>query len=160
MAYEFYMTAVGTTQKSLKGESTRTAHKAKAPCISFEYAVTSPRDVATGLASGKRQHKPVIVTKELGASTPQLFQACVTNEVLTSVLFEFIHTTAEGKEEIYYTIKLTNATISSVRQFTAEAAKHEETAATHELEEISFTFQKLDMEHTVAKTAATDDWNA
>jgi len=160
MAYEFYVTTTGTTQNAFKGESTRTAHKAKAPCISFEYAVQSPRDQATGMASGKRQHKPIVITKEIGASTPQFFQACVTNEVLTSVLFEFVHTTDKGAEEVYYTIKLTNATVSSVRQFTGEGSKHGEEVATHELEEIAFTFQKLDMEHKVAKTAATDDWKS
>jgi type VI secretion system secreted protein Hcp len=160
MAYEFYMSIEGTTQGKFKGQSTRAAHKDKAPCIGFEYAVQSPRDVATGLASGKRQHKPLMITKEWGASSPQIFQACVTNEILKSVLLEYIHTTPEGKEEIYFTIKLTNATVSSLRQFTQEAAKHAESNDTHELEEVSFTFQKIDMENTAAKTAASDDWTA
>jgi type VI secretion system secreted protein Hcp len=160
MAYEFYMTIEGTTQGAFKGESTRAAHNKKSPCIGFEYAVQSPRDVATGLASGKRQHQPIVVTKEWGASSPQLFQACVTNEVLKSVLLEYIHTTAEGREEIYFTIKLTNATVSKLRQFTQEAAKHSEANDTHELEEVSFTFQKIDMENKAFKTAASDDWTA
>ncbi len=160
MAYEFYMTISGTTQGDFKGESTRTAHKAKAPCIAFAYGVKSPRDMATGLAAGKRQHGPVVVTKELGASTPQLFQACVTNEILKSVLFEYIHTTPEGKEEVYFTIKLTNATVSELRQYTAQSAKHQESGDTHELEDVSFTFQKIDMENKAFKTAASDDWTA
>jgi len=33
--------------------------------------VKSPRDLATGQASGKRQHEPVTVTKEAGAAAPQ-----------------------------------------------------------------------------------------
>jgi hypothetical protein len=34
--------------------------------------VISPRDTATGQASGKRMHKPVTFVKEWGAATPQL----------------------------------------------------------------------------------------
>lgn len=36
------------------------------------YQVKSPRDAASGLASGKRQHRPVTFVKEWGAATPQL----------------------------------------------------------------------------------------
>ncbi|MEO5641004.1 MAG: hypothetical protein ABIQ98_04470 [Sphingomicrobium sp.] len=39
---------------------------------SAAYQVISPRDLATGQASGKRMHKPFVVTKEWGASSPQL----------------------------------------------------------------------------------------
>jgi hypothetical protein len=36
------------------------------------YAVKSPRDVATGMASGKRQHGSITIVKEWGAASPQL----------------------------------------------------------------------------------------
>lgn len=36
------------------------------------YEVKSPRDLATGQASGKRQHQPVTFVKEWGAATPRL----------------------------------------------------------------------------------------
>lgn len=37
-----------------------------------QYQVTSPRDAASGQASGKRMHKPFKIVKEWGAATPQL----------------------------------------------------------------------------------------
>jgi hypothetical protein len=40
--------------------------------ISFTYDVKSPRDVATGQASGKRTHKPIKIIKEWDATSPQL----------------------------------------------------------------------------------------
>lgn len=43
----------------------------------FRYNVKSPRDSASGMASGKRTHHPVTFVKEWGPSTPQLFQARV-----------------------------------------------------------------------------------
>jgi type VI secretion system secreted protein Hcp len=160
MAYEFYITIEGTRQGKFKGESPRAAHKEKIPGLQFSYGVQAPRDVATGMASGKRQHAPVVAVKEVGASSPQLFQACTTNEVLKSVLFEFVRTTKEGKEEVYFAIKLTNATVASVKQYTAGSAKHSDATDVHELEEAAFTFERVDMEHRVAKTSASDDWAA
>ncbi|MEO6112837.1 MAG: hypothetical protein ABIP07_00100 [Sphingomicrobium sp.] len=38
----------------------------------YYYTVKSPRDAATGQASGKRMHKPFTITKEWGPSTPML----------------------------------------------------------------------------------------
>lgn len=38
--------------------------------ISFEQEVVSPRDVASGLPTGKRMHKPFVITKELDRNSP------------------------------------------------------------------------------------------
>ncbi len=162
MAHEFYVTVEGTKQGKFKGESQRNVHKDKFAGLSFEYEVQSPRDAATGQASGKRQHSPIRITKEWGASSPQLFQACTSNEVLKSVLFEFVKTDPAGKETIYYTIKLDNATISVYKPYTGqeEGAKHTEALDTFELEEIAFTFQKIELTHKLANTTAMDDWRA
>jgi type VI secretion system secreted protein Hcp len=162
MAYEFYVTVEGTKQGKFKGESIRDAHKEKIGGLSFEYEIVSPRDAATGQASGKRQHKPITITKEWGPSSPQIFQALATNEVLKKVLFEFFKTDDSGKEVCYQTIALENGTISKLRQYSGQAggAKHGEEHDTHELEDVSFTFQKITMTNNTGKTAASDDWKA
>lgn len=129
--------------------------------LSYRHEVKSPRDVATGHASGRRQHGPITITKEWGAATTQIFQAFTTNEVLKSVLFEFVKTTPEGVEVVYMTVKLTNTIISSVTYSTATAlANSANTAATgmHELEEVSFTYQKIEIENKASKLTASDDW--
>lgn len=163
MAYEFYVTIEGTKQGKFKGESIREKHKEKIAGLSYSHEINSPRDVASGQAAGKRQHFPIKITKEWGPATPQIFQALTTNEVLKSVLFEFIKTTPEGEETIYHTIKLVNATVSNVRQVTgkgesAESSKTTSTWDTHELEEVSFTYQRIEVENKTGKTMAFDDW--
>jgi len=37
--------------------------------ITFEQEIVSPRDAASGLPTGKRQHKPITITQELDAGT-------------------------------------------------------------------------------------------
>ncbi|MDQ6887627.1 MAG: type VI secretion system tube protein Hcp [Gemmatimonadota bacterium] len=163
-ASEFYVTIEGTKQGKFKGESVRDREKDKIAGLAFQYEVTSPRDLASGMASGKRQHKPIVFTKEWGAASPQLFQALTTNEVLKSVLFEFSRTNANGEEYVFQTIKLTNATVSAIKQYSAgataegAAASKRSADAGRQLEDVSMTFQKIEMENRDGKTAAVDDW--
>jgi hypothetical protein len=46
-----------------------------------QYQVISPRDSASGQASGKRMHKPITVVKEWGPATPQLMAMRPTYDV-------------------------------------------------------------------------------
>lgn len=145
-----YVTIEGTKQGRFKGESVRSAHKNKLEAWNLGHTVTSPRDAATGQASGKRQHGPITLTKAWGAATPQIFQALVTNEVLKSVLIEHLQTTPEGIEEVRGTIKLTNATVSNiVRSTDADGSI---------IETVSFSYQKIELQDLPGKTMAMDDW--
>ena len=40
--------------------------------ISFDQEIVSPRDAASGLPTGKRMHKPFVITKELDKSSPSM----------------------------------------------------------------------------------------
>lgn len=48
---------------------------------SSSYQIVSPRDAASGLPTGKRMHKPMVITKEWGASSPQLSEIKPTYDV-------------------------------------------------------------------------------
>ncbi len=45
--------------------------------VSLSHSIKSPRDSASGLATGKRMHKPMTITKSLDKSSPQLFSLVV-----------------------------------------------------------------------------------
>ena len=47
------------------------------------YQVKGPRDAGSGMATGKRQHKPVTFVKEWGPATPQLSAVKPTYDVKT-----------------------------------------------------------------------------
>jgi type VI secretion system secreted protein Hcp len=164
MAYAFSVTIKGQKQGDFKGEGTSQTTKNAIEGLSFAYDLKSPRDVSTGHATGKRQHSPIRIVKGWGAATPQIFQALVQNEALTSVKLEFRKTNASGEEFVYYTITLTNASVSGIRQFSREATdssssgKHAATDP-QELEEVSFTFEKISVENHQAKTTGQDDWH-
>lgn len=54
--------------------------------ISFEQEITSPRDAASGMATGKRMHKPFIITKELDKASRDASSALSTGKVSMSDL--------------------------------------------------------------------------
>ena len=153
MAEAFYVTIVGRKQGKFKPDGAVAAGKIKG--LAFHYEVASPRDAASGQASGKRQHSPVSFVKTWGAASPQLFQAAVTNEVLDSVLFEFVETTPEGKEAVFQTLKLTNAFVASIKQDVKSAPGGHEL---QDLEEVAIVFQSIEMENLNGKTVAVDNW--
>ena len=155
MAFEFYVTIEGTKQGLLKGESTREAHRDKLAGLSFHYQVSSPRDSASGMATGKRQHQPITFVKEWGAASPQLFTAAVTNEQLKSVVFEFVRTNDSGEEYVFHTIKLGTALITSIEQYIDDVKS--EGQDTVGKEKVSLTFQRIEIENADGKTSAVDE---
>jgi type VI secretion system secreted protein Hcp len=110
--------------------------------IGFSHEIVSPRDPASGLPTGKRQHKPLTIVKELDKSTPLLLNALVQNENLTSVLIGLLR---NGQEVA--TVKLTNASVASYKD-------------TGEKEIWSFTYQKIEWTWNDGKISAMDDWEA
>lgn len=107
--------------------------------VGLKYEVKSPRDVATGQASGKRQHAPVCIYKAASATSAQYFLATVTNEALKSVSFEL----SNGVR-----IRLTNASVASFAILGADGK---------DLEELCFTFQKIELSQGKG-VVAVDDW--
>lgn len=160
MSHQFFMSIEGTKQGKFKGTAIQAAFKDKTPCLAFEYQVVSPRDAQTGASSGKRQHKELKITKEWDAATPQIFQALTQNEVLKSVMFEFVRTNPNGEEYVYHTVKLVNATVSDQKQYVHDSTFGTGTAKNDvlELETVAFTFQRIEIENKDGKTMAVDDW--
>jgi type VI secretion system Hcp family effector len=112
---------------------------------------------AVGESLAKSQHKPIVVIKEIDATSAQLHQAMTKNEVLKEVVIDFVRSDAAEKgarkETVYQTITLTNATIASLK--TIRSGKQEK-----EEEEILFTYQKIEVTDQAGKNKATDDWEA
>jgi type VI secretion system secreted protein Hcp len=161
MANTFYVSIEGQKQGKFKGEAAFSKlATGKITGVSFFYETISPRDAATGQATGKRQHKPVRFTKEWGAASPQLFSALVENENLKSVLFEFVRPDVKGVESVHYTIKLTNASISRIASLLDLTSRSGSRFDGHELETVELTFETIELEDKSSNTTASDDWVA
>ncbi len=158
MSFQGYMTIEGSRQKKFLGDSHRRGLPWGIKVWSIQIPATVLRDSASGQASGKRQHEPVKVVKEWGASSPQIFQALTSNELLTSVVIVINGTGGNGQQSFNRTVKLGSANVVGVRKYSSSLSSGQ--VHTHELEEVAFTFQKIAVEYNKGNTAATDDWGA
>jgi type VI secretion system secreted protein Hcp len=145
-----YVKVVGKKQGTFKGDGlVAKGHADQMLASAFDYGLVSPRDIATGQASGKRQHKPVVITKEWGPSMPQFLQAAATHEQLTKVTME--DTSRTGVQRLHFVVTLTNASVSEVKQRLAMDLL---------TEDLSFTFQKIQVEDKIGNTTFVDDWQS
>lgn len=92
-----------------------------------ESNITSPRDSASGQATGKRQHKPFTITKELDRSTPMLFRASNNGTRYKKA------TLTRGS----YTVTFFDVFITGFQ--------HQGVAGSPPTETVSFTYQKIEM---------------
>jgi type VI secretion system secreted protein Hcp len=156
MAFEAYATVKGVKQGQFHGESTKPKQTNLIPIVAFQNKASFSTDPATGAATSKLQHTPIVITKQWGAASPQFFEALVTQETLSTVSFTFDSPTSKGVEQTFFTIVLTNALICGIQQYVGSAPGLSDAA--NALEDISFTYQKIEITDTIAKTSAVDNW--
>jgi type VI secretion system Hcp family effector len=140
-----FVSGKGKELGALKGESPRYDKRDRFEALRLDHDVSLT-------AAGKRQHHPLELTKQWGAASPQLFSALVTSEVLETVLIECYGDSPNGEEAIAHTIKLTNAQVVGIRQFTAKLR-----SASVDMETVGFAFEKIEYSSAKGKTLAFDE---
>jgi len=165
MALNAYLTLKGQKQGAIKGGVVQKGREGTILVHAATHDVVSPRDVASGMASGKRMHKPFVITKQIDKATPMLYQAFVTNETLSEWTLRFFQASTQGAaggagvERQHYTVKLTNASISAIA-FRMPDNQLPDLARLAEHEEIAFVYQKIEWTWVDGAITASDDWNA
>lgn len=159
LAEEIWVNVASVKQGTFVGETTRKGFENKVQALAFSHEIMTPRDTATGQVLGKRQHKPIIITKRVGASSPQFFSALATNEVLKNVTIDFLVANAKtGQLILVYQIVLQNASISRISQRLATDAAMSGSMSDRYVEEISFAYQSITVNYPPLKGSASDNW--
>jgi type VI secretion system secreted protein Hcp len=164
MALNSFLQLTGAIQGDIKGSVTQKGREGKILVIAFEHEVQSPRDVATGQATGKRTHKPFTITKEIDKSTPLLYTALTTNETITSWELQCFapkssRSSGSGLEVNHYTVRLTNANIIDIRSIMLNN-KVPENIKMPLMEEVGFVYEKIEWTWVDGGIIATDDWTS
>jgi len=170
MALEGSILVKGAAQGGFKGGNPMKSRAGTSVVTAFEMAVVAPRDNQTGVSSGKRQWQALRHQQPADAATINYQQALVTNEVLTSVMYNFFRpesnqltTAAQGKvggeQKPYYTIELTNAQVQSVRMIQFDTRSDNQSDRNREIIiEVLLTFMKITQTWTDGGITMTDDW--
>lgn len=159
MALNGYMKLTGERQGEIKGSVTQAGREDSIMVIAVNHEVISPRDAASGLPTGKRQHRPLTITKEVDKSSPLLMQALVNNENIVELEVRFWRPSKSGQEQQFYTIQLRDASIAGIR-FEMLNNKYPENMQHKEREHVSFCYQKIIWAFEDGGLTAEDDWEA
>jgi type VI secretion system secreted protein Hcp len=164
MALNAYLTLKGQKQGAINGSVVQKGREGSILVHAFNHEVVSPRDASSGLATGKRMHKPFTITKDIDKSSPLLWNVLVTNENLAAWTLHcwtpsIASAVGSGVEKQSYTITLTNANIASIREMMPD--NQNPTLQNLSLrEEITFTYQKISWTWVDGGITAQDDWES
>lgn len=159
MALNAYLKLTGETQGEIKGSVTQTGREDSIQVIAYNHEIKSPRDAASGLPTGKRQHGPLTITKEIDKSTPLLLSAMINNENISQLELRFWQPSKTGKEVQFYTIEMVNASISNIEGEMLNN-KYPENMQHKEREHVSFCYQKIIWTIEDGGITTEDDWEA
>ncbi|MGH2443093.1 MAG: type VI secretion system tube protein TssD [Chloroflexota bacterium] len=154
----FRVKVTGTRQGVFAGDLNGDGLPDRLAGLKYDLQISEAYVPGSGLSAGRRQHQPLTIMKEVDKASPMFLQAMVTNEILSQVLLEFPGTLSTGQSTIFYTVVLQNALVVKFHQMVGNVLDPEESNP-HELEEISFTYQKITVTWTDGGVTATDDWS-
>ncbi|MCA8956194.1 MAG: type VI secretion system tube protein Hcp [Planctomycetes bacterium] len=158
MANAFYVHIEGATQGKLDGDVDQEGREKMIRGYRFESRSTIPRHADTGQPTGTRTHHPLVFSKHVDRSSPQLWQAMTSGESLKVVRFDFYRINESGENEKYYSITLSEAIVVEMKSELEDTSKATDLQAEEMREYVSLTFKKIQWEHLIESTAAADDW--
>jgi len=155
-AEEIFVTAVGLKQGPFAGEVFMKGFENKLRAVAFSHEVLTATD-----ATGRRLHKAIVITKRVGASSPQFFQAWASNEPFRTLVIDFTDSETGGAmagagRKLVYQITLQNAVVVRIAQRLDPAATPLPASGPAHLEEISLSYQAITVTYPPTGRAATD----
>jgi len=127
-----------------QGASKGAAITESIPLVSVSHAISAPREASSGMATGRRQHSDITITKRIDMASPRLAQAASTNETFSEIEIGFPGGSGDAKEA--RKIVLTDATILSVRKAGGN-------------EQITLSYRAIEVTYTNGGKTMADDWS-
>lgn len=163
MSLNAYLSLKGQQSGQIKGNVNQKGREDQILIHAVHHDITSPRDSASGLPTGKRMHKPFVITKEIDRASPLLYNMLATNENITEFELRFWSLDSRaglgviGKEYQYYTVKLINARISDI---SLDMLNNMTEAGSRmpAMEQVAFTYEKIEWTWTDGNVTSEDSW--
>ncbi len=162
MALNAYLDLVGVQQGRIKGSVTQKGREGLIQVIAVNHGIQAPRDAVSGLATGKRQHGPLVLTKEVDKATVPLRRMLVDHELASSWELKLWFPAAigaagagVGQEKQLLTIRLTDAAIASI-DLQLPNTKDPDLVTLQPFEEVAFAYVGIEWIWTDGGVTASD----
>jgi type VI secretion system secreted protein Hcp len=159
VALTAYLKLSGTRTGTVQGSVTQKGREGKIAVNAVSHEIVSPRDPASGQATGKRQHQPLSITKELDRASVPMRSMLVNNEACKEWELQFWRSLPTGAEAAYLTIRLTNAAIAAIDMEMPNNTRPD-TMKLETFEVVTFVYQKIEWTWTDGGLMAMDDWES
>ena len=157
MALNAYLRMAGEAQGAIQGSVSQAGREDSIKVLAFNHEIDSPRDAASGLPTGKRQHRPIVICKEVDKASPLLFRALTQNENISEWRLDFYRPSRSRREFQFYTIELENASIGNIQTEMLDNSRPENRRQI-EREYIQFYYQRISWTWQDGGISADDDW--
>jgi type VI secretion system secreted protein Hcp len=154
-----FLKANGT---DIQGDSTQTSQgrENSIECLFLESGVTTAREAGNAMATGRRQHHPMLIRKRIDKSSPLISKALCNNEVIEGQFKWYRpNPTGDGTTEQFFTIKITKGRIASQRLWSPDTLVPA-SSTEPPLEEVTFVFHSIEWTYTNGGVTHQDTWDA
>ena len=126
-------------------------------CLSVSQSVGIPMDPNSGVPTGARIFKPIVVTMLNSSATPLLFQTLANGTVIPQATIYFYRPDPSGlaKPQKYYSITLTNVTLTNI-DFVKPNSHDPSAAWAQDTLAVSLAFKKIQWDQLISSTTASD----
>lgn len=164
MALNTYFSSVtGEKQGKFKGGVIQKGREGWIEVIESSHAIKSPRDPASGQATGKRSHGPLRCRFYYDQSLPMWYQALCMNEGLKEVTIAYFSPNklgtagGGGVETLTYEVKLTNAFCAAI-EFHMPNNKNPDLMKYENTVSVELVYQKIEGTWKLGNKVWSDDW--
>jgi len=146
--------------QDIKGESTQTSlgRQDSIECLYFEQAVETAREAGSGMATGRRVYRPLLIRKRIDKASPLLMKAMLEHHNVEGE-FKFFRPSpaGDGTTDQFYTVAIQKGRIEGIKQVSPDA--HAPASSTMPpMEEVSFVFQTITWTINNGGISHTDEW--
>ena len=141
----------------ITGDVTRAGLEDYTEVNGYNHEVSSPFDPQTGLPTGKRQHRPFKIVKEISRSSVDFMDAWVKGKTLKQAELKLYRAGQTGVEVNYYTYRFVGLRVVSVRDWMPN--NNDSTVANFpHMQEISFTYDTIEWVYVQGNIVVSDSW--
>ncbi|MFO0554232.1 MAG: type VI secretion system tube protein TssD [Polyangiaceae bacterium] len=161
----YWSELTGEKQGKYKGGCIQKGREGWIEIIASNHTIISPRDPASGQATGKRSHKPIRTRHYYDQSLPMWYMSLCTNEAIKSATIAYFSPNklgtagGQGVETLTYEIKLTNAHVAEI-EFEMLNNKNTELMKYEDMFITSVVYQKIEGTWKLGNKVWQDDWLA
>jgi type VI secretion system secreted protein Hcp len=159
----YFSKVVGEKTGAFKGGVIQKGREGWIEIIASNHSIQSPRDPASGQATGKRSHGPIRARMYYDQTINAWYQALVNNESLKEVVISYFSANklgvagGTGTETLTYETKLTNAFVSKV-EFEMLNNKNPDLTRYENMLVVELVYQKIEGIWKLGNKVWDDDW--